>query len=141
MHDPSRAPLQDVMVAVRLRRSLEETEPQRRGNGPGYLPPPSVMASRFGDHPEAVAESARLAERLDFDLTRDLGYRYPGSEDPGADRALAEICRARLEHRYAGDPRHREARRRLEDELRLIRSLKLSGFLLLHYDILELARE
>ena len=37
-----------------------------------------------------------------FDLTRDLGYRYPGSEDPGADRTLAEICRARLEHRYAG---------------------------------------
>ncbi|HYY74022.1 MAG TPA: PHP domain-containing protein, partial [Solirubrobacterales bacterium] len=141
MHDPSRAPLQDVMVAVRLRRTLEETEPQRRGNGSAYLAPPSVMASRFGDHPDAVAETARLAERLDFDLTRDLGYRYPGSEDPDADRTLAEICRARLEHRYAGDPRHREAGLRLEDELEVIRSLDLSGFFLLHFDILELARE
>ena len=99
------------------------------------------MAARFADHPEAVAESGRIAERLEFDLTRDLGYRYPGSEDPGADRALAEICRARLEHRYAGEPEHREASKRLEDELGLIRSLRLSGFLLLHYDILELARE
>src|ERR671936_984931 len=141
MHDPSRAPLQDVMVAVRLRRTLEETEPQRRGNGSAYLAPPSVMASRFGDHPDAVAETARLAERLGFDLTRDLGYRYPGSEDPDADRTLGEICRARLEHRYAGEREYRAAQRRLEEELRLIRSLGLSGFLLLHYDILELARE
>src|SRR5919107_2111728 len=32
-----------------------------------------------------------LAERLTFDLTEDLGYRYPGSEDPDADRKLAEL--------------------------------------------------
>ena len=99
------------------------------------------MAERFRDHPRALAESALLAERLRFDLTRDLGYRYPGSEDPGADRALAEICRARLEHRYAGMPELSEAERRLEDELAVIRKLQLSGFFLLHYDILELARE
>jgi error-prone DNA polymerase len=141
MHDPSRAPLQDTLVAVRLGGTLEETEPGRRGNGSACLAAPAAMAARFADHPDAVTESARIAERLEFDLTRDLGYRYPGSEDPDADRALAEICRARLEHRYAGGLEHREAGGRLEDELRLIRSLRLSGFLLLHYDILELARE
>ena len=141
MHDPSRAPLQDALVAVRLGGTLEETESRRRGNGSAHLVAPATMAARFADHPGAVAESARIAERLGFDLTRELGYRYPGSEDPGANRALAEICRARLEHRYAGERERREARRRLEDELRLIRSLELSGFLLLHYDILELARE
>src|SRR5436190_5371797 len=141
MHDPSRAPLQDALVAVRLSGTLEEAEPGRRGNGSAHLAAPAEMAARFAEHPEAVAESARIAARLEFDLTRDLGYRYPGSEDPGADRALAEICRARLEHRYAGEPEHREARRRLEEELRLIRSLRLSGFLLLHFDILELARD
>jgi error-prone DNA polymerase len=141
MHDPSRAALQDTLCAVRLGGTLEETEPRRRGNRTAYLASPTEMAARFGEHPDAVAESGRLAERLEFDLTRDLGYRYPGSEDPGADRALAEICRARLEHRYGGEPELEEARRRLDEELELIRSLELSGFLLLHYDILELARE
>jgi error-prone DNA polymerase len=141
MHDPSRAALQDVLCAVRLGGTLEETEPRRRGNGTAYLAPAAEMAARFADHPEAAAESGRLAERLHFDLTKDLGYRYPGAEDPGANRALAEICRARLEHRYSGEPEHAEASRRLEEELALIRKLELSGFLLLHYDILELARE
>jgi error-prone DNA polymerase len=141
MHDPSRAALQDALCAVRLSGTLEETEPLRRGNGTAHLARPAEMAARFAEHPDAVAESARLAERLRFDLTRDLGYRYPGSENPGADRALAEICRSRLDHRYAGEPSHDEAHRRLEEELGLIRKLRLSGFLLLHYDILELARE
>jgi error-prone DNA polymerase len=141
MHDPSRAALQDTLAAVRLGGTFEETEPARRGNGSAYLAGPAEMAARFREHPGAVAETERLAERLRFDLTRELGYRYPGSEDPGADRALAEICGARLEHRYAGEREYGEARRRLEDELALIRFLRLSGFLLLHYDILELARE
>jgi error-prone DNA polymerase len=141
MHDRSRAALQDTLVAVRLGGSLEETEPGRRGNHSSYLATPEEMAARFVDHPEAVAETERLADRLRFDLTRDLGYRYPGSEDPDADRALAAICRARLEHRYGGRRDHREAGRRLEEELEVIRGLRLSGFFLLHFDILELARE
>jgi error-prone DNA polymerase len=141
MHDPSRAPLQDALVAVSLGATLEEAEAERRGNGMAHLATTAAMATRFADHPEAVAESGRIAERLEFDLTRDLGYRYPGSEDPTADRTLAEICRVRLDHRYAGEPEHREASRRLEEELALIRRLGLSGFLLLHHDILELARE
>ena len=141
MHQRSRAALQDALVAVRLCGSLEETEPLRRGNGSSHLATAAEMATRFREHPEAVAESVRLAERLRFDLTTDLGYSYPGSEDPGANGALAEICRARLEHRYGGTREHREATTRLEDELGLTRRLGLSGFFLLHFDILELARE
>jgi error-prone DNA polymerase len=141
MHDPSRARLQDALAAVRLHGTLEETEPDRRGNGSAYLCSAAEALARFRDHPQAVAETSRLAERLRFDLTRDLGYRYPGSEDPDADPALAEICRARLEHRYRGRPDRAEAERRLDEELRVIRKLGLSGFFLLHYDLLELARE
>jgi len=142
MHDPARARLQDALVAVRLGGTLEETEPRRRGNASAWLRPPvETAAVLFRDHPEAVAETARLAERLEFDLTRDLGYRYPGAEDRDADHALAEICRARLEHRYAETPELGEARSRLGEELRVIRSLELSGFFLLHFDLLELARE
>ncbi|HLM32022.1 MAG TPA: error-prone DNA polymerase [Solirubrobacterales bacterium] len=140
-HDPSRAPLADALVAVRNGTTLEESEALRRGNASCVLAPPAEMAARFAECPEAVAESARLAERLQFDLTSELGYRYPGSEDPDADATLAEICRGRLELRYAGMPERPEAERRLEEELRVIRGLGLSGFFLLHFDLLELARD
>jgi error-prone DNA polymerase len=138
-HHPDRARLQDALVAVRLRSSLDETEPERRGNASAVMVTPEEMTARFRDHPDAVAETVRLAERLEFDLTRDLGYRYPGSEDPDSDRELAELCRARIGERYPGDGD--EATARLEEELRVIGALGLSGFFLLHHDLLELARE
>ena len=142
MHDRSRAELQDALVAVRTGATLDESEPQRRGNAAAVLAAAAEMAARFRRPPACRGGERRAgASGCEFDLTRDLGYRYPGSEDPGADRALAEICRVRLEHRYAGTKERPEAERRLDEELAVIRSLGLSGFFLLHYDLLELARE
>jgi error-prone DNA polymerase len=141
-HDRDRALLQDAFVAIREHTTLDASEPLRRGNHAHVLTSPQAMAARFRDHPDAVAETARLAERLDFDLLEDLGYRYPGSEDPTAPRRLAELCAARLEGRYPPGHRHRaQALRRTEEELALIDRLDLAGFFLLHHDLLELARE
>ncbi len=141
-HTPERALLQDAFVAIREHTTLDASEPLRRGNHAHVLTSPKAMAARFSDHPEAVAETERLAETLTFDLTEDLGYRYPGAEDAGANRALAEICQARFEERYPAGSRYRaEAEVRLEEELRVIDALGLAGFFVLHREILELARE
>jgi error-prone DNA polymerase len=140
-HDRRRAPLQDALVAIGHCETLEESEPCRRGNSTSALTSPGAMAARFAEYPEAVAETERLAERLRFDLTEQLGYRYPGSEDPGADAELARLCNHHLGERYAGSARLLEAQWRLEEELATIRKLGLSGFFLLHRDLLELARE
>ncbi|HEX5928329.1 MAG TPA: error-prone DNA polymerase [Solirubrobacterales bacterium] len=142
-HHPGRADLQDAFVAVRRGEMLEECEPFRRGNRSSVLAAPAAMARRFAEHPEAVAETLRLAERLRFDLTRELGYRYPRSEEPGADRDLAGLCHRLLAERYRDEPARgrEEATARLEEELGTIRHLGLSGFFLLHHELLELARE
>jgi error-prone DNA polymerase len=141
-HDRARTPLQDALVAVRLGRTLDECEAQRRGNTAHVLAAPEQMAERFRDHPDAVVETVRLAERLTFDIRRDLGYAYPREGDPTADRELAEVCRARMDERYPSrGPMRAEADARLDEELRVIRRLGLAGFFLLHRDMLELARE
>src|SRR4051794_36491439 len=141
-HTPERARLQDAFVAIREHTTLDASEPLRRGNHAHVLTTPQAMAARFADHPAAAAESVRLAESLTFDLTHDLGYRYPGAEDAGAIRALAEVCQVRFDERYpAGSTHHAEAKARLEEELRVIDDLGLAGFFLLHRDLLELARE
>src|SRR5918993_3173204 len=106
-HARQRAPLQDAFVALRHHTTLDASEPLRRGNTSHVLASPAAMAARFEDHPRAVAEAAALAARLSFDLTLDLGYRYPGSEDPAANRALAELCWALIEDRYPAGSPHR----------------------------------
>jgi error-prone DNA polymerase len=165
-HARTRAELQDAFVALRNRMTLDASEPLRRGNHTHVMSSPQAMAGRFADHPEAVRETLRLAEQLRFDLTIDLGYRYPGSEEESAPRRLAELCWARLEDRYSpaalrlrageqgggmgtsGQPVGQvtrsvraEAEARLGEELRVIGQLGLAGFFLLHHDMLELARE
>jgi error-prone DNA polymerase len=140
-HSRRRARLQDAFVAIGLGQTLEESEPRRRGNRSSALVSPAEMAARFGEHPEAVAETLRLAERLEFDLTEDLGYRHPREGDRGADRELAGLCAHRLAEAYAGRPTRVEAEARLERELATIRHLDLSGFFLLHHELLELARK
>jgi error-prone DNA polymerase len=152
VHARVRAELQDAFVALRHRTTLDASEPLRRGNHSHVMCSPQGMASRFTDHPDAVTETLALAERLTFDLTRDLGYRYPGAEDASATQRLAELCTERLEDRYGHgvDPAHPrsqiragygEARSRLEQELAVIDRLGLAGFFLLHHDMLELSRE
>jgi error-prone DNA polymerase len=141
-HDKARAALQDALVAVRLGRTLDECEAQRRGNRSHALDAPAKMAARFADHPDAVTETLRIAERIELDLRRDLGYAYPRQGDPEADHELAAVCKAMLDERYAHGHRHRrDALPRLDQELEVIRKLGLSGFFLLHRDMLELARE
>jgi error-prone DNA polymerase len=141
-HAHARAPLQDAFVALRNHTTLDASEPLRRGNTAHVLASPAAMAARFEDHPRAVAEAAALAERLRFDLTVDLGYRYPGAEDAGAIRTLSELCWALMAERYPeGNTLRAAARARLEEELRVIEGLGLAGFFILHRDLLELARE
>jgi error-prone DNA polymerase len=149
-HTRARVELQDAFVALAHHATLDASEPLRRGNHSHVMSTPQAMASRFEDHPEAVRETLALAELLMFDLTTDLGYRYPGAEDEGSTRRLAELCRARLDERYGPDcaparagarGAHAEAHARLEEELRVIEQLGLAGFFLLHHDMLELARE
>jgi error-prone DNA polymerase len=142
-HARARAPLQDALVAVRLHTTLDASEPQRRGNFSHVLASPEAMAARFAEHPEAVVETVRLADSLRFDLGSDLGYRYPGAEDGEAMRTLTGLCEARMGERYASAaPAVRErAWSRLGEEMRIIESLGLPGFFLLHHDLLELARD
>jgi error-prone DNA polymerase len=144
-HHPRRTLLQDVLVAIRCRTSLEGCEPERRGNRESVLRSPQEMLERFSVDGAAAERSGELATRLAFDLTEELGYRYPDFSD-GAEpaiRQLGAICDHALDARYADVPlgARAQARERLNDELALIEHLGLAGFFLLHHEVLELARE
>jgi error-prone DNA polymerase len=143
-HHPRRTELQDVLVAVRHRSSLDGCEAERRGNREAVLMAPGEPVERFPNDRDAVERSGELAARLEFDLTEDLGYRYPDFSESGepAVRQLARVCDRAFEERYGDANGHkRRARQRLDEELKLIDELGLAGFFLLHWEVLELARE
>jgi len=148
-HRRERHRLHDVLVAIRHRATLDGSHRARRPNSEFYLRRPEEVIALFKDCPDAVANGLAIAERCRaFDLTRDLGYTFPDFRGPSttqrapAPQALAELCRARLSHRYPEDSVHRAAaERRLAEELTLIEHHRLSGFFLVYHDLFELARE
>ena len=143
-HVSKRALLQDAMVAIKHRTSLEGAERERRGNHESVLLAPEAAAERFPDDLDAVKRTVELAERLEFDLTEELGYRYPdfSDRDEPAIAQLTEVCDHAFAARYSGANGHkRKARARLDEELALIGDLGLAGFFLLHWEVLELAKE
>jgi error-prone DNA polymerase len=142
-HHPRRTQLQDVLVAIRECTSLDGCERERRGNHESILLSPPDAYERFPDDQDAVARTVELADRLRFDLTEDLGYRYPDFADgEPAIVKLRRVCDDAFRERYAGANGHkRRARERLDAELALIDRLGLGGFFLLHHEVLELAAD
>jgi len=146
-HDRARHRLQDVMVAIRSRKSLDESHQERRPNAEFYLRSPERQARRFESyHPEAAANSVRIARRCTFDLTKDLGYRLPSPETASGRSPIEElgaICRRQLYERYstASIEDREAAEARVEHELRLIALNGLAGFFLVYHQIFELASE
>jgi error-prone DNA polymerase len=143
-HSPDRTALQDVLVAVKHRTSLDGCERERRGNRESILRSPGEITELFPDDRDAVERTGELAERLQFDLTEDLGYRYPDFSENGAPAIaqLAQVCNRAFDQRYPASNRlSLAARARLDEELELIDELGLAGFFLLHWEVLELARE
>lgn len=138
--------LHDALVAIRHRATLDGSHEVRKPNSEFHLRPPEEVTALFRDRPDAVANTLVIAERCrSFDLTKDLGYTFPdfrGAEGQTAPRALAELCRTKLEQLYPPDSPHRtEAEHRLDEELRLVAHHELCGFFLVYHDLFELARE
>ncbi len=145
-HRPSRHRLQDVLVAIKNRTTLDGAHAVRRPNRLFHLVEPWEMRHRFQSRPEALTNTLLIAERCAaFDLTEDLGYEFPdfeGSERGGALETLTEICLAEIGRRYEpGSAEKRDAEDRLQQELRLVDLHGLAGFFLVYRDIMDLARE
>jgi DNA polymerase III, alpha subunit len=127
-HHLRRARLQDALVAIRCRTSLDGCERERRGNHESVLISPAEMLERLPK--DAALRTREVAERCVFDLTQELGYRYPDfvRRRRPRRRAAAADLRARVRRPFANANGHkRNARERLDDELQLIRRLGLSG--------------
>ena len=87
-HHPKRGRLQDALVAIRHRTSLDGSERERRGNHEFVLASPEEMLDRLPR--DAALRSREIADRCQFDLTQELGYRYPDFSD-GPDRKSTRL--------------------------------------------------
>jgi len=133
--------LLDVMTCIRLGTTLDEASRALWINNERYLKEPAEMAALFSDYPEAIAATREIADRCEFTL-KDLGYRFPDYPLPPGetpDSYLHALTMAGARERW-GVPDQR-TRRQLDHELAIIAKLRLAGYFLIVWDIVQFCRE
>ena len=65
---PEEAPIQDVLACIQTLTTRSEWHPIRRAEAGRDLKSPREMAQAFSHHPEALKNTARIAEMCDVDL-------------------------------------------------------------------------
>ncbi len=135
----------DVFTCIRNHVRLETAGRLLATNSERYLKSAQTMRQLFADLPEAIANTVELSARLQFTL-EDLGYEFPKYPAPAGETMTAFLRQRTAEGarlRYSGTngkPSYEQARPQLERELRLIEKLKLEGYFLIVWDIVQFCR-
>ncbi|HEY5885242.1 MAG TPA: error-prone DNA polymerase [Pyrinomonadaceae bacterium] len=136
----------DVFTCIRNHVRLETAGRLLAGNSERYLKPAKIMQQIFADLPEAIHNTVDLSSRLEFSL-EDLGYEFPRYPVPAGETMTSFLRQRTVEgarRRYDGchgRPTYETARPQIERELQLIEKLKLEGYFLIVWDIVEFCRQ
>ncbi|WP_186159380.1 PHP domain-containing protein, partial [Burkholderia gladioli] len=139
MHVRSRKPLQDVLTAIRLGRSVRECGYELAPNAERHLRSRLRLANLYPAG--ALEETVRIARRCTFSLD-ELRYEYPDELVPAGYTPasyLREQTYIGAHGRFPnGIPFNVQAQ--IEHELQLIAELKYEPYFLTVYDIVRFAR-
>jgi error-prone DNA polymerase len=143
---PAQREVADVFTCIRNHVRLETAGRLLARNSETYLKSPQTMVKLFADLPEAIANTLELSSRLEFTL-EDLGYEFPKYPVPPGE-TMNTFLRQRTHEgarlRYTGRngaPTLEKARPQLERELNLIEKLKLEGYFLIVWDMVQFCKQ
>ena len=136
----------DVMTSIRHGCSLDEAGLLLQRNSKRHMRSAQEMVRLFRDVPEAVGNTAMLSDRLTF-LMKDMGYEFPCYPIPEGETMDTFLRKRTLEgvvRRYgckASAKLRSRAEKQVDKELALIAKLKLAGYFLIVWDIVEFCRK
>ncbi len=139
---PSGRALMDVFTCLREKVKLDAAGGLLSRNGQRFVKAPAEMRHLFRDVPEAVDNTLRIAEQVEFGL-ENLGYEFPSYDVPrgeSMDTYLKKIVFAGARKRYRGEP-NEKTRRQMEHELAVIAKLGFSGYFLIVWDLVNFCRD
>ncbi len=139
--NPDARPLHDVLSCILNKTTIAAAGKLLEVNAERHLKSPDEMARLFSDYPQAIAETARLMERIHFSLDQ-LRYEYPHEPVPdgwSAQDWLQHIVLMAAQARYPGALPGKLCRL-LYEEFDLIRERNYAYYFLTVYEMVKFAR-
>ncbi len=137
--------LADAFTCLRHHVTLDEAGNLLEKNSERHLRSPTKLLEMFSDLPQAVENTHRLSDRIDFTL-ENLGYRFPDFPDErGQPLSLPEQAELLRRNSYQGAVRmygrvDEKIRRQLDKELSLIEHFGFPGYFLIVQDLVDFAK-
>lgn len=138
--NPEERPLQDILTCIHDITPIQEAGRALAFNSERHLKTSAEMKQLFADLPDAFAQTRELANRLDFTLA-NLGYEFPRYPIPPGETEMSYLVQ--LTHRGAREryrPYDDKPRAQIEKELAMIEHLKLPGYFLIVWDLVDFCR-
>ncbi len=144
------AEIQDVLICIGTGKTMEDEERFRIPTRQLYLKSGEEMAKLFPHLPQALANTAKIAEEceLELELGQSILPEYqPLPEGKTPHQYLIDLCRQGLERRYDQLPNWNDAEERrkldarLEYELGVIGTMGFSDYFLIVWDFIRYAHE
>ncbi|MEO5895503.1 MAG: DNA polymerase III subunit alpha [Vicinamibacterales bacterium] len=143
----------DILLCIGTGKMVNDTERLKYHGDQFYLKTAAEMAQVFGDFPEAMANTVRIAERCNVDLSGTVNH-LPNFDVPAGftlDDYFEHVVRQGFEMRLSrlrdlalkGILKHTidEYQRRLTYEIEMIKQMKYPGYFLITWDFIRYARE
>ena len=130
----------DVLLAIQTGKGVHDPTRMRYAEGEFYMRSPEEMQELFHDHPEALANTQKIAERckVDFEFGHLHLPNFPLPEGMTDDAYLKQLCEENLPLRYEKiTPAVRE---RLDYELSIIHRMGYDSYFLIVWDFIKYAR-
>ncbi|HKG24977.1 MAG TPA: DNA polymerase III subunit alpha, partial [Thermomicrobiales bacterium] len=135
------APAQEVLVCVQTNTTLSDPKRLKSESDQLYFKGPDEMARVFGEIPEALANTIRIAEMCTLDLGFK-GYHLPHFDVPEGftpERYLEHLCRQGVRRLYGHG--EGEIGERLAYELDVIRRMGFTNYFLVVWDFVKFAKD
>jgi len=132
----------DVLLAIGTGKDLDDPKRFRFFGQESYVKSEPEMRALFPDRPDVLAETARVAERCEFDFEKRYFLpQFPRPAEFATDQdLLVHLARKGALERY-GDPLPAAVLQRLDYELDVITRTGYAGYFLIVYDLVKAARD
>ncbi len=135
------AAAQDILLCIQTTRNVDDPDRMRFPNDSFYLKSYEEMAQLFGDCPEALENTNKIADRCN--ITMDFGHlllpEFPVPDGYDAVSYLRHLCEEALPARY--DVVDERVRKRLDFELDIINTMGYACYFLIVWDFINYCRE
>ena len=141
-HEADRRELQDIVTCIREHTSLTTAGTLLEANAERHLKSPQTMMRLFRDAPNAVSETLRFADKINFSLDQ-IKQNYPHEPVPPgktADEHLRDLVKTGLKQRYPKKTPFKVARLAAK-ELRFIATKRIAHYFLTVRDIVKFAEQ